>query len=213
MVIIVLMNTNDIYSFVKYGDPCLDFINSKVWNTRVKPFADLFIDYEHIVNWFRHLGILSDEALEHQLELATKHPIETQAAVEKIIKLRDVNYRILTSLAHQEMPPVTDLEILNQYLDEAMEHRQVVLTPNGIHWVWVNKDVSLDWILWPITHATAELLTSERSLRIRECNGCYWMFTDTSRNGLRRWCDMKTCGNRAKAHRHYERAKSTKLEK
>jgi len=207
------MNTNDIYSFVKYGDPCLDFVNSKVWNTKVTPFADLFIDYEHIVNWFRHLGILTDDSLERQLELASKHPNKTQAAVEKIIKLRDANYGILTSLAHHETPMPADLETLNHYLLEAMDHRQVILTSDGFDWVWVHNDDLLDWMLWPIAHATAELLTSERSLRVRECNGCYWMFMDTSRNGLRRWCDMKTCGNRAKAHRHYERTKSTKLEK
>ncbi|MGI8996205.1 MAG: CGNR zinc finger domain-containing protein [Pyrinomonadaceae bacterium] len=31
---------------------------------------------------------------------------------------------------------------------------------------------------------------------------------DTSRNQSRRWCAMGVCGNRAKARRHYEQAKS-----
>jgi len=30
---------------------------------------------------------------------------------------------------------------------------------------------------------------------------------DESRNGSRRWCSMKDCGNRAKARRHYHRVK------
>jgi len=33
------------------------------------------------------------------------------------------------------------------------------------------------------------------------------VFLDATKNGLRRWCDMGTCGNRAKAARH--RAKRT----
>jgi predicted RNA-binding Zn ribbon-like protein len=30
---------------------------------------------------------------------------------------------------------------------------------------------------------------------------------DESKNARRRWCSMQSCGNRAKAHRHYLRSK------
>jgi predicted RNA-binding Zn ribbon-like protein len=45
--------------------------------------------------------------------------------------------------------------------------------------------------------------------RIRRCQhpACVLWFYDTTRHGTRRWCSMATCGNRAKAHRHYDRAK------
>jgi predicted RNA-binding Zn ribbon-like protein len=45
--------------------------------------------------------------------------------------------------------------------------------------------------------------------RIRSCahDSCVLHFFDTSRNGTRRWCSMATCGNRAKASRHYARSK------
>src|SRR5690606_23867005 len=39
--------------------------------------------------------------------------------------------------------------------------------------------------------------------RLRQCEACSWLFLDTSRGGRRRWCSMATCGNRAKARRHY----------
>jgi predicted RNA-binding Zn ribbon-like protein len=47
--------------------------------------------------------------------------------------------------------------------------------------------------------------------RIRSCEhpACVLWFYDTTRNGTRRWCSMATCGNRAKAHRHYDRAKKS----
>jgi len=43
--------------------------------------------------------------------------------------------------------------------------------------------------------------------RIRRCEhpDCVLWFFDVSRNGTRRWCSMTTCGNRAKAARHYAR--------
>ena len=43
--------------------------------------------------------------------------------------------------------------------------------------------------------------------RIKTCPGadCGWMFIDETKNRRRKWCQMETCGNRAKAARHYRR--------
>lgn len=43
--------------------------------------------------------------------------------------------------------------------------------------------------------------------RIRACAhpDCILYFLDQTRNGTRRWCDMRTCGNRAKAKRFSQR--------
>jgi len=48
--------------------------------------------------------------------------------------------------------------------------------------------------------------------RIRRCQhpACILWFFDTTRNGTRRWCSMATCGNRAKANRHYDRVKNSR---
>jgi predicted RNA-binding Zn ribbon-like protein len=53
-------------------------------------------------------------------------------------------------------------------------------------------------------------LASGRPDRFRTCANetCAWTFYDASPTGRRRWCDMKTCGNRAKAARHRQRVKS-----
>lgn len=41
--------------------------------------------------------------------------------------------------------------------------------------------------------------------RLKICGNCGWLFMDRSRNRSRVWCDMRVCGNRAKASRHYYR--------
>ncbi|WP_328609639.1 CGNR zinc finger domain-containing protein [Amycolatopsis sp. NBC_00345] len=53
-----------------------------------------------------------------------------------------------------------------------------------------------------------ELLTADAS-RVRSCAHpeCVLYFYDTSPKRSRRWCSMATCGNRAKAARHYARSK------
>ncbi|GHH83672.1 hypothetical protein GCM10018793_46340 [Streptomyces sulfonofaciens] len=53
-------------------------------------------------------------------------------------------------------------------------------------------------------------LAGDHPERIRRCGNpdCTLYFYDTSRNGARRWCAMNLCGNRLKASRHYERART-----
>jgi len=53
-------------------------------------------------------------------------------------------------------------------------------------------------------------LTDGHPERIKSCasDTCDWIFYDSSRTSRRRWCDMATCGNRAKAARHRAREKA-----
>jgi predicted RNA-binding Zn ribbon-like protein len=48
--------------------------------------------------------------------------------------------------------------------------------------------------------------------RVKRCPACRWLFLDKSKNQSRQWCDMKICGNRAKAQAHYARMKITRVE-
>jgi predicted RNA-binding Zn ribbon-like protein len=51
------------------------------------------------------------------------------------------------------------------------------------------------------------MLASPQVLLVRSCAGanCDWLFVDTSRNHLRRWCSMDECGNLAKMQRRQAR--------
>lgn len=55
--------------------------------------------------------------------------------------------------------------------------------------------------------ALAVLADPNEMSRLKLCPGydCGWLFIDETRNARRRWCMMETCGNRAKASRHYAR--------
>ncbi len=59
----------------------------------------------------------------------------------------------------------------------------------------------------------ADALAHGRPDRLRVCanDECRWVFFDTSRTGRRRWCDMSSCGNRAKAARHRARLRGGAL--
>ncbi|MGA5817090.1 CGNR zinc finger domain-containing protein [Kitasatospora sp. NPDC094028] len=52
-------------------------------------------------------------------------------------------------------------------------------------------------------------LLGQGANRVKQCahEACILHFFDASQNGRRRWCRMAVCGNRAKAARHYEKAR------
>ena len=91
----------------------------------------------------------------------------------------------------------------------ALARQRVTLTEDGYRWGWLDDEAALDRMLWPVLRSTADLLTSPDLASVRHCasESCDWLFMDMSRGQRRQWCDMRTCGNRAKARRHYERKK------
>jgi predicted RNA-binding Zn ribbon-like protein len=65
-------------------------------------------------------------------------------------------------------------------------------------------------LLIPVADSAADALVLGELARVRRCAGprCGRVFYDATRNGRRRWCDMATCGNRAKAARHRARGRA-----
>ena len=66
-------------------------------------------------------------------------------------------------------------------------------------------------ILSLIAISALSILSDTREMdRVKTCPGadCGWKFIDETKNGRRKWCSMKLCGNRAKASRSY--AKKTR---
>jgi predicted RNA-binding Zn ribbon-like protein len=56
-----------------------------------------------------------------------------------------------------------------------------------------------------LTQSAMRLAASPDLERLKICPNCRWLFIDRSRNASRVWCDMLTCGNRAKAQRFQRR--------
>ena len=66
---------------------------------------------------------------------------------------------------------------------------------------------AVDALLARLLAAVAVAIADGRWKRMKACGqpGCRWAYYDSSRNTSRAWCDMTTCGNRAKARAFRER--------
>jgi predicted RNA-binding Zn ribbon-like protein len=186
---------------------CLDFANTAQWHASENPQEHLN-SYRDLVVWGQKEGVLSAADAQKLIEKAANNRIASEKALKRAIEIREAIYRIFSAVAAGHIAEDGDLSILNRNFAETMARSRIIPTKNGFTWdINGNKD-ELDWMLKPIVRSAAELLTSDELTRVKECaddKGCGWLFLDQSRNRSRRWCDMKDCGNRAKAKRFYER--------
>jgi predicted RNA-binding Zn ribbon-like protein len=140
---------------------------------------------------------------------AAWNPGKAERALESARGSRQTIYRIFSAIAAGKNPSRNDFDSFNLQLSQILPKARIRRKGNRIEWGWREDTQNLDRILWPILHSAAELLTSDDRRMVRECRSetCTWLFLDRSKNKTRRWCDMKTCGNRAKWRRHYGKSK------
>jgi predicted RNA-binding Zn ribbon-like protein len=188
------------------GALCLDFVNT-VDPRHGRARTEYLTDYTSLVSWAAHAGAINAvEAGALQAE-ARRRPQEAARVHRDAIALREHAYEIFHAIVHGHPPPSASVRFFNDHHARASTRRQVVVRDGALEWVWT-EDRNLERILWPVLGSMADLLTGPVD-RVRECPGdgtCSWLFLDTTKNRSRKWCEMKTCGNRAKARRHYLRS-------
>jgi predicted RNA-binding Zn ribbon-like protein len=192
------------------GALCLDFVNTV--DPRHEPGRREFLDsYPALVAWGTWAGAIgADQG--HQLgEAAVGDPAEAERVLDRAVRLREALYPLFRRAAEGQPPVPDDLGVLQAELTRALSHLRISWSPAGFSREWEGDGPALDQLLWPVTWSAGELLTHGPLDRIRECPGqgnCGWLFLDLSKNASRRWCDMRVCGNRAKARRHHARAQA-----
>ena len=188
------------------GDPALDLVNTVDWTSR-GPEEERLRTYEQVTRWAEGAGVLGAAAGRRLRRVASERPRAAAAAVEYAHRARETLRDLFGAIARGESPG-TALPRFNRLLAEAMERLEVTPEaggrgPAGYDWRWRGQDSDPRAVVWPVIWSAASLLKSEELRNVRVCDGddCGWMYVDRSRNGFRRWCQMRTCGTREKTRR------------
>jgi predicted RNA-binding Zn ribbon-like protein len=196
------------------GVVCLDFVNTVGW--RLTDHSSEYLGtYEDLLEWGGQTGLLTLEQKEGLLRRARLDPEGAREALSRALALREAIYRVISAHVVGETPEESDLSALNRELSVSLSRLRVILAGGayGWGWDWSGDDgrVRLDGPLWPVARSAAELLTSPKLGRVKVCagEGCGWVFVDESRNGSRRWCDSRDCGNRERVRRHLARQRAS----
>jgi predicted RNA-binding Zn ribbon-like protein len=186
---------------------CLDFVN-----TRSLTSGDLLASYADLVAFAHQSGLVSRADADYLGAEAERDQSAAEGVLRRALNLREALRGLFSALAAGRAPASTDLAILNADLENSLPHARVLPTHHpkgGYAWGWHGRN--MDAPIWPVSRSAADLLTDDQARqRLRECGApdCAWLFVDTSKNRTRQWCSMRSCGNREKARRHYQRLRA-----
>jgi predicted RNA-binding Zn ribbon-like protein len=186
------------------GDPALDLVNTIDW-TATGTREDRLVSYERLVDWAEGAGVIPTDVggrLRGQVMADPAKGVEVLAEARRTRRiLRDAFLGLLRRDG-------TGLDALNELLAVTVPRLRVERWEGRARYAWAGWGEDPSCILWPVILSGADLLTSDEAPRIDMCPGedCGWMFVDRSRNGLRKWCEMATCGTTAKNRRRREQA-------
>jgi predicted RNA-binding Zn ribbon-like protein len=196
------------------GVACLDFVNTVGWRLTDHP-SEYLRSYEDLLDWVRQAGLLAPEETEDLSRQATLDPEGARETLSRALALREAIHRAISRAIAGESQDESDLSALNRELSIALSHLRVMPADGAYSWGWYRSGddggARLNSPLWPVAQSAAELLTSPKLGRVKLCGGegCGWVFLDESRNGSRRWCDSRDCGNRERVRRHLARKRAS----
>ena len=176
-------------------ETCLDFVNTESYGGGIP--NEHIATAEDAIAWFAAHGLAHEAALRAQ---AAK---DEAGLVGRVRGARAALRAVWDAEVEHRIPDQRALDTVNAVLREAprielvagddccgIGHRHTADDPVG---------EALAGLVGPLVRSIAAGETGR--FRICANDGCRWVFEDTSRGGRRRWCDMTSCGNRAKVRR------------
>ncbi len=195
------------------GELALDLVNTVDW-TPAGLRDERLPDYASLTRWAEGAGAATARQAQRLRTLGRAQPRRAAAALDRARSLRSTLQRLFVEVAGGA-PSAAALDALDRHLPAVYPRLSLVpASPDARRlgraaaWTWRGQGDDLEAITWPVVRAAAELLVSTEAAQVRVCGGpsCGWMYVDRSRNGLRRWCLMETCGTREKSRRRANRS-------
>jgi predicted RNA-binding Zn ribbon-like protein len=176
-------------------DACLDLVNTLELSDGIPG--------DHLASADDALAFLVEHHVGHEAGLRRQAHRDGDAWLARIREVRAALREAWDAQVEERSPSADALATLNAVLDHRprielhaaargleVAHRHPEDDPTG---------EALGRLAMPLVDAIAAGDT--RRFRVCANEGCRWVFEDASRAGRRRWCDMATCGNRAKVRR------------
>ena len=187
-------------------DAAIDFLNT-TGLTDGRPFEELDT-VRAALHWFVDRGFLS--AAEAHAEMDRLAGGAEEEALSRVRDVRAGLRELVDSAAARHAPTGACLTAVNSVLC-LRETTELVPSPTGLRITRRREGYPLDRALAEVSRRIAGEFDEGRHDRFRVCanDRCRWAFYDRSRPGSRRWCEMSSCGNRAKAARHRARRRAS----
>lgn len=185
----------------------LDFVNTDGGARS----ADVVGDFDGLVSWLELAIALDAERAQMMRRRALQQPSGATAALVDARRVRASLRGLAERGAVAPQIRVDALAEINRVLGRSAGTRRVEVRTDGTFArSFVPVGDAFAGLMIPIVESAADALILGELARVRRCADprCARVFYDGTKNAARRWCDMATCGNRAKAARHRARLKA-----
>ena len=185
------------------GRACLDFVNT-TGNRGGRESRERLVSYRDLLVFGRRSGLLGDDAARVAARRSKPTANEAERALRRAIELRELLYRLFLCASNRTSPSDADLRRFNQEHEAVARRRKLAWSSTAPAWELDVAPDEVEAMRWRLVASAAELLSSPDLAQLRKCGDCDWLFLDTSKNRMRRWC-KKSCGDRVKARSYYRR--------
>jgi predicted RNA-binding Zn ribbon-like protein len=192
------------------GHPALELVNTLDLRFSANP-QELLPTYADLLRFAAQLRLITAEQARKLGRTVRAH--DGQRVLASAVELREALAAVLYAWVDGHKPADGQVEILERQFHAAALHRRLGSGDERLVWSWAGLEQHAELPLWMLAQSASDLLVSEDARLVKGCGDptCRWLFLDLSKNHTRRWCDMKTCGNRMKARRHQARLQEMPL--
>jgi predicted RNA-binding Zn ribbon-like protein len=189
----------------------LDFINTLEFSREGD--KDDLTTAEDALDWLHQHDLLHRETLEELRELVGASPRVAKRVLGRIRRVRSAMRELVEATVDQRPPALDQLGEVNRALRTHYVY-ELVPAPDGVSLDHRHEGDAVEGALARLVESLAREVSQGHPERLRLCanDDCREVFSDTSRTGRRKWCDMSTCGNQAKVARFRERQRAAHAE-
>lgn len=185
------------------GHLVLNFVNTCGGAGKERDVERL-VNWGDVVDWATANGIFNPTDSRLIEKARSREGLRPSDILKDLTELRESLHSVLSAIAGGVRASETARKLLEGYIVDAMSHSTLCVEGRApVRWTVRPEKAGGSLVKDRLAIAASELLSHPLLSNVRECGACSWLFLDLSRSRSRRWCSMATCGNRAKAQRHY----------
>lgn len=197
-------------SFIIIGGlACLDFINTAPLGrpTRIEALHD----FGDLLTWLREERLIGASEYARERRRWDAGPSARRAFARALILRRTLREAVERILARRSFPRPA-IAAIRDVLGKLTGCWKLTKTKTGFVLKFRPRFDRLDQFLGPIVESACDLLCNRDWSRLKRCANpaCGLYFYDSTRNRRRRWCSMRTCGNRMKVAAFYRRQRAAR---
>lgn len=167
--------------------PWVDLVNSQEWDGFGK-LTDHLTNPRWLAAFLKHWELYPFPSTEVPRRKLVRLRVLLRGAAERLAAGASLSRREIATLNQALKVPVWQKLIQNQ---------------NGVRAETVPVRSDWTWVIARIAASFGEMLANREVERIKICanSDCRWVFHDPTKARSKRWCNDRTCGNRARVRR------------